>query len=118
MENQSLTDAEYIEAIVVYLQGELENSAPIGARLKFSYTQGGAVLIDGTTSPVVVSSTDGEADCVVALSLATHLAMLQFQLDQGVAFRRGDLKVSGDMATALRLAPLMSQRFHPPGEVA
>lgn len=118
MENQNLSDAELIEAIVAYLQSELENAAPIGARLKFSYSQGGAVLIDGTGSPVVVSSADGEADCVVELSLATHSAMLQFQLDQGVAFRRGDLKISGDMATALRLAPLMSQRFHPPGEVA
>lgn len=116
MEKPNLSDAELIQAVVTYLQDELAHAKPIGARLKFSYLEGGSVLIDGTVSPCVVSSDDGEADCVVTLSLSTHTAMLRFQLDQGVAFRRGDLMISGDMATALRLAPLMSKRFRLPGE--
>lgn len=116
MKNKTVKNEVLIEAIADYLRDELAGSDGVGASLKFSYLEGGAVLIDGKAGPNVVSTDDVVADCTVTLSLATHVAMLQFLLDRAVAFRQGQMTIAGDIAVALRLAPLVSKPFHPPGE--
>ena len=118
MINHDLSDAELVELIADYLQMELAQAVPLGARLKFSYPDGSAVLIDGTKTPCKVLMEDGDADCVVALSMDTHLAMLRFQLDQNEAFRKGALKISGNISIALRLAPRVAKRLRLPDEEA
>ena len=116
MKNQTVSKAALIEAIADYLREELADGENIGATLKFSYLEGGAVLIDGKVKPCTVSTDDLAADCTVTLSLDTHVAMLCFLLDRAVAFRQGQMTIAGDIAVALRLAPLVSKPFHPPGE--
>jgi putative sterol carrier protein len=116
MTKEVLSNDDLIKAITLYLRHELMEAPPIGARLKFAYVEGGSVLIDGSQTPSEVTAEDGQADCVVTLSLATHIAMLRFQLDQGEAFRRGELTISGDISVALRLAPRVSTRFRLPDE--
>lgn len=116
MEQKTLSDLELIDAIADYLRGELADGESIGATLKFSYWDGGTVWIDGNQQPCVVSTEDRDADCTITLSLATHVAMLRFLLDRAVAFRQGQMTISGDIAVAFRLSPLLSQPFYPPSE--
>ena len=116
MKNQTVSNAALVEAIADYLREELADGDGIGATLKFSYLEGGVVLIDGKVQPRTVSTDDLPADCTVTLSLDTHVAMLRFLLDRAVAFRQGQMTIAGDIAVALRLAPLVSKPFHPPGE--
>ncbi len=113
MKKQTSGDAALVGAVAGYLRRELAGGESIGAVLKFSYLEGGTVLIDGQAPACSVSTEDLEADCTVTLSLATHVTMLGFLLDQAVAFRQGQMTISGDISVALRLAPLLSQPFHP-----
>jgi putative sterol carrier protein len=110
------TSEDLLALLVAYLQDELADAPPIGAILKFDYSDGGCVLIDGADGSNGVSANDGPADCVVTLSLAAHLQMMRFELDQASAFREGRMRIKGNIAVALRLAPLISKPFRLPGE--
>ena len=110
------TSDDLIALLVVYLRDELGDAPPIGAVLKFDYSDGKCVVIDGSGSANQVSSADGPADCVVSLALGTHLQMMRFELDQTSAFREGHMRIKGNIGVALRLAPLISLPFRLPGE--
>ncbi len=107
---------DLLALLVVYLQDELGDAPPIKAVLKFDYSDGKCVVIDGSGGANQVSSNDAAADCVVSLSLGTHLQMMRFELDQTSAFREGHMSIKGNIAVALRLAPLVSKPFRLPGE--
>jgi len=111
------TSEDLLALLVDYLQDELRDAPPIGAVLKFDYSDGKCVVIDGSGGTNRVSSDDGPADCVVSLSLAAHLQMMRFELDQATAFRDGHMRIKGNIAVALRVAPSISKPFRLPGEV-
>jgi len=116
MTSKNPTAEDLLALLVVYLRDELGHAPPIGAVLKFDYSDGKCVVIDGSEGTNHVSSDDGPADCVVTLSLGAHLQMMRFELDQASAFREGHMRIKGNIAIALRLAPLISRPFRFPGE--
>ncbi len=116
MTNEDLTPEQLLSALGAYLEDEIAGSAPIGAVLKFEYPDCGCLVIDGTGAANRVSLEDEDADCVVSLTLGTHAKMLRFELDQTTAFREGRMRIQGNIAVALRLAPLVSNAFRFPGE--
>ena len=96
-----------VSEITEFLKQSLPAEPLLGARLRFVYPDCGVVFIDGRKAPNVVSNKDDEADCTVEIDPAVHLKMLHFEMDQGLAFRRGLMRISGDVAVAVRLGPLL-----------
>lgn len=118
MNMKAPSHSELVAALTDFLSRELKEAQPIGARLKFAYPEGGAILIDGSGKTNSVLAEDGAADCTVTLTAAVHAAMLRFELSQSDAFRKGKMRVHGELAVALRLAPLLAHPFRLPGEAA
>lgn len=115
---EDLSPQQLLSALATYLEKEVSGASPIGAILKFEYPDGGCLVIDGTGSTNRISQNDEDADCVVSLPLETHAQMLRFELDQTTAFREGRMRIKGNIAVALRLAPLISKAFRIPEEDA
>eukprot|EP00435_Cladocopium_sp_Y103_P078504 s1_g2243.t1 len=116
MTTEDLTPEQLLSALATYLEQEISDSAPIGAVLKFDYPDCGCLVIDGAGAANRVSLKDEDADCIVSLTVETHAQMLRFELDQTTAFREGRMRIHGDIAVALKLAPLVSNAFRLPGE--
>lgn len=98
-----------VSEIAEFLRQSLPANTMLGARLKFVDPDVGVVMIDGSQTPNVVSNRDEEADCTVEIdpAIPIHLKMLHLEIDQGLAFRRGLMRISGDVAVAVRLGPLL-----------
>lgn len=82
----------------------------LGATLKFNFNGTGVVYIDGKASPNVVSNDDKPADCTIKVALADFKDMADGKLDATTAFMMGKLKVEGNMAVAMKLQPILSQK--------
>ena len=93
--------------ITGFLKVRLPADRALGARLKFVYPDTGYVFIDGRKLPNAVHNRDEAADCTVEIDPVLHLKLLHGELDQGLAFRQGHMRISGDVAIAVRLGPLL-----------
>lgn len=93
--------------ITAFLTANLPKDRALGARLKFVYPAAGIVFIDGRKLPHVVHNRDEAADCTVEIDPVLHLKLLHGEMDQGLAFRQGHMRIAGDVAIAVRLGPLM-----------
>ena len=93
------------------LQSLLTPDLSLGAKLKFDYGAAGIVFIDGTKAPNQVHNRDEAADCTVTIAPVVHQKMLLRELDQRTAFTQGKMKISGDIAVAVRLGPLVFSKM-------
>lgn len=80
--------------------------AGLDARVRFAFDDGGAVLIDATSTPPAVTEDDGaaEADCTIRLSRETLEQLLDGALGPTWAYTTGQLKVEGSLGVAMKLA--------------
>jgi len=85
------------------MKARVGDASTLGAVLKFDCGADGVVVIDAVSSPSTVDNLDREADCTVALSLATLTDLLTGELEPTTGFMMGKFKVSGDMSVALKL---------------
>lgn len=97
-----------VQDITAFLKEKLPADAPLGACLKFTYGDAGVVVIDGRKNPLSIHNRDEPADCSVEIEPAIHLRLLHREMDQAVAFRQGHMRISGDVAIAVRLGPLLA----------
>ncbi|MCE9649164.1 MAG: SCP2 sterol-binding domain-containing protein [Parvibaculum sp.] len=93
--------------ITSLLRAAMTGDVSLGARLKFVYPEAGVVMVDGSKTPNEVHNRDDEADCTVLIDPVLHLQMLRMEADQAQAFRQGKMRISGDVAVAVRLGPLV-----------
>jgi putative sterol carrier protein len=96
-----------LDEIATALRARVGDDCGLNATLRFDCGADGSVLIDGKSFPNRVTHDDGEADCVVGMSLADLSALIEGELDPTTAFMTGRMKVSGDMSVALRLQRVM-----------
>ena len=86
------------------LRAKVGDESGLGAVLKFDCGAEGAIVVDATAVPNTVSNDAArEADCTVALTLATLADLLNGDLDPMTGFMTGRFKVSGDMSVAMKL---------------
>ena len=102
-----------VSEISEFLRRALGAEGTVGARLKFVYPDVGVVMIDGSKVPNVVSNKDEEADCTVEIDPEVHHKILHREMNLGEAFRKGLMRISGDVAVAVRL-----QAFHAPRDTS
>jgi putative sterol carrier protein len=103
-----MTARQAMADITAYLSEKLPRDVALGARLKFVYPGTGVVFIDGVKTPSGIHNRDEAADCTVEIDPVLHLQLLHREVDQGLAFRQGRMKISGDVAIAVRLGPLLA----------
>lgn len=100
-----------VQEITAFLQAHIHEDDNLGRRLKFDYGDAGVVYIDGSQRPNVVHNRPEPADCTVYLAPDVHWRMLHLELDQSEAFRRGQMRISGDVGAALRLRPILQKNL-------
>lgn len=76
-------------------------------KVKFDFGSTGKLFIDGPASQV--SNEDGAADATVVVDFEDFKSIAQGALDPMMAFMSGKLKVTGDMAVAMKLQTLFSK---------
>ena len=86
-----------------HLRAKVGEQSGLNAILKFDCGADGVAVIDGRATPNTVNNTDREADCTVALPLATLVDLLTGELEPTTGFMMGKFKVSGDMSVAMKL---------------
>ncbi len=101
-----------VAEIAALLSEALTSDVSLGAKLKFLYPGAGLVMIDGTKNPNEVHRRDEPADCTVQVDAMLHLTMLRLEADQGLAFRQGKMRISGDVAVAVRLGSLVFKKIN------
>ena len=86
-----------------HLRGKVGEQSGLNAILKFDCGVDGVAIVDARALPNTVDNIDREADCTVALPLATLADLLTGELNPTTGFMMGKFKVSGDMSVALKL---------------
>ncbi len=100
------TTATSLEEFTESVRSKVGESSGLGSTIKFAFKEGGALLIDGKSTPNRVSNDDGPADCTVKVSLENFGKLMSKQLDPMTAFMTGKLTVEGDMGVAMKLGKL------------
>jgi putative sterol carrier protein len=93
-----------LQDITERLRAALRDKPGLDKTLKLDLRGEGVVFIDGAQ----VSNEDRPADCTVSVSKDDLVALAQGQLDPMGALMRGRMRVAGDMAVAMRLAPMLA----------
>lgn len=91
-----------IETLAEKIRARVAESA-FDSVVKFDCGDDGVLVIDNQT----VSTTDQEADAVVAVSIEDLEALIAGDLDPTAAFMEGRLKVDGDMTVAMKLGQVL-----------
>ena len=96
-----------IETTTQAIRTKVGSDCGLEASLKFDLGEDGVIVIDATSTPNTVDNQDRDTDCTIGISLDNLDAMLAGTLDAVSGFMAGKLKVSGDMAVAMRLQSIV-----------
>ena len=92
-----------LPTLTEHLRVKVAEHNGLNAILKFDCGADGVAVIDGRATPSTVDNIDRDADCTVALPLATLADLISGELEPTTGFMLGKFKVSGDMSVALKL---------------
>ena len=92
-----------LENFTETVRSKVGDNAKLNATIKFAFKEGGALYIDGKSTPNTVSNDEGPADCTVKVSLEDFGKLMERKLDPTTAFMMGKIKIEGDMGIAMKL---------------
>ena len=92
-----------LPTITKHLRAKVGEQSGLNAVLKFDCGADGVAVIDGRATPTTGHNINRDADCTVALPLATLADPISGELEPTTGFMMGKFKVSGDMSVALKL---------------
>ena len=95
-----------LENFTETVRSKVGDDAKLNATIKFAFKEGGALYIDGKSTPNTVSNDEGPADCTVKVSLEDFGKLMERKLDPTTAFMMGKIKIEGDMGVAMKLGNL------------
>jgi putative sterol carrier protein len=98
-----------LEDVTNKLKGMVSEDTGLGNTLKFDLGDDGAVYLDATQTPNVVTNDDKDAACTVKISSDDFSALLEGDLDPMAAFSLGKLQVDGDMSVAMKLGNVLGK---------
>jgi len=98
-----------LEDVTNKLKGMVSEDTGLGNTLKFDLGDDGAVYLDATQTPNVVSNDDKDAACTVKIATDDFNSLLEGDLDPMAAFSLGKLQVDGDMSVAMKLGNVLGK---------
>jgi putative sterol carrier protein len=81
------------------------HAGKFGNKVNFKFDEG-AIHLDDSVSPPVVSNDLADAQCSLKMTLENFEALLKGDLNPMMAFMTGKMKVEGDKGVAMKLASL------------
>lgn len=97
-----------IDTLIDAMRQRAATSPKLGYRVRLDLDGGGAILIDGTEVPAMITSDEnGEADATLSMTSEALAQLIDGALDPTLAFMTGKLKVAGSMTAALKLAAIL-----------
>ena len=97
-----------LENYTEQVRTKVGEASGLNAVIKFAFKEGGALLIDGKSTPNRVSNDDTAADCTVNVTLEDFGKLMERKLDPMTAFMTGKIKIEGDMGVAMKLGKLFA----------
>ncbi len=97
------------EGIKEKFEANLSNFAGLGAKVVFDLGEDGAIAIDATASPPVLSDDADGADCTIRISAADLEGMIDGAVNPMLAYTLGKLKIEGSMGVAMKVAALLDE---------
>ena len=94
-----------LEEITARLRKAVADLPAKGKTVTFDLKGEGYLHIDGPT----VTNENTPGDCTIIVSKDDLVAMTQGDLDPTTAFMTGKLKITGDMAVAMALQPILAR---------
>jgi len=102
--------SDQVNRIITRMGAAIGANSGLGGTFKFDFGETGSIYIDGKSVPNTVSEGAGKAaDCTISLSLETFDKMVTGELDGMSAFMQGRIRVSGDMALAMKLSSMLQK---------
>ncbi len=102
-----MDDAKLAKAVEL-VQGKVNGMDAFGSTVRFDFTDGSAVLVDGNnTPPTVAADTESDADCTISADEDTFQEMMDGDLDPTAAFMTGKIKIDGSMGAAMAIAKVL-----------
>ena len=97
-----------LESATAKIKEKMMMAAGLNAKVKFDFGDDGAIFVDATQSPPVISeNTDEDADTTLVCSLDTFEGIANGTQDPNIAFMMGKLKIKGSMGTAMKLNSIL-----------
>lgn len=96
-----------LEKFTETVRSKVGDNANLNSTIKFAFKEGGALYIDGKSTPNAVTNDESApADCTVKVSLEDFGKLMERKLDPTTAFMMGKIKIEGDMGVAMKLGRL------------
>ena len=89
------------------IKDKLAMAPSLGVTFKFDFGDDGAVFVDGTQTPAVVSREGDDAETTVICSKETFKKILEGALDPTMAFMTGKVKIKGSMGNVTKLSSFL-----------
>ena len=98
-----------VEKIAQALESNLAAFTGLGAKVAFDLGEDGAIAIDATGSPPVLSDQPDDADCTIRISAENLVKLIDGELNAMMAYTLGKLKIDGSMGVAMKVAALLEE---------
>jgi len=102
--------SDQVNRIIARLGAAVGADSGLGGTFKLDFGEPGSIYIDAKSVPNTVTDGTGmTADCTISLSLGTFNKMVTGEMDGTSAFMQGKIRVSGDMALAMKLSSMLQK---------
>ncbi len=91
------------------LESNLSAFSGLGAKVAFDLGGDGAISIDATVSPPVLSDEPDGAHCTISISAENLEKLIDGSLNAMMAYTLGKLKIEGSMGVAMKVAALLEE---------
>ncbi len=97
------------ERIRERFEASLSDFAGLDAKVAFDLGEDGAIAIDATVSPPVLSDQPDGAHCTIRISTEDLEGLIDGTVNAMMAYTLGKLKIEGSMGVAMKVAALLEE---------
>lgn len=101
-ESLQTTEVDPFDKMIPRIRESAAKAKPLGKSLKFDFGTK-QMTIDGTGDHNIINTENSPADCTVNIELSDFIKLMKGELNPMNAMLEGKLKISGDMAVAMKL---------------
>lgn len=95
-----------LDEITEHMRSRVGDNGGLGTTVKFDFGADGAVFVDDSVKPPVVSNDTRAAACTLTVAKEDFEAIAKGEMDATMAYMSGKLRVD-DISTAMKVAQLL-----------